>query len=165
MPMGAPISGAAARLGKGGGAAPALPKHGADGLEAWGKARNSHRSAPTKGHHPSAPTKGHHTTHTTKGHRALGHPPQPPTKGHHPSDSSTPHSDASTHHVSPLRHAGDKAGRNRTSDELGELGGVPCNSTLRGDSAVKLCTKECKPSKVQGQCKTCHCSSCSWCKK
>jgi len=63
------------------------------------------------------------------------------------------------------RHAGDKAGRNRTSDELGELGGVPCNSTLRGDSAVKLCTKECKPSKVQGQCKTCHCSSCSWCKK
>ena len=43
LPMGAPISGAAARLGKGGGAAPALPKHGADGLEAWGKARNSHR--------------------------------------------------------------------------------------------------------------------------
>ena len=103
LPMGAPMSGAVARLGKSGGAAPALPKHRADGLEAWGKARNSHRSSPAKGH------------------------PTHPTKGHHPSDSSTPHgtshSDASTH-VSPLRHAGDKAGRNRTLDELGELGGV-----------------------------------------
>jgi drug/metabolite transporter (DMT)-like permease len=151
LPMGAPTSGAVARLGKGGGAAQGSPKHGADGLEAWGKARNSHRS-----------------------------------------DSSVPHgaappSDASTHHVSPLRHTGDKAGRNRTYaarptssrsfsprarllrnrtlDDLGDLGGVPCNSTVRGDSTVKLCTKDCKPSKVQGQCKTCHCSSCSWCKK
>ena len=67
LPMGAPMSGAVARLGKSGGAAPALPKHRADGLEAWGKARNSHRSSPAKGH------------------------PTHPTKGHHPSDSSTPH--------------------------------------------------------------------------
>ena len=43
LPMGAPTSGAVARLGKGGGAAQGSPKHGADGLEAWGKARNSHR--------------------------------------------------------------------------------------------------------------------------
>ena len=197
---------------------------------------------------PSTPPRGTTPTHPPRGTSQgtpLCPPPWPTALAHCPahrpahcalpprttcplhSDSSTPHSDASTHHVSPLRHAGDKAGRNRTYaarptssrsfsprarllrnrtyaarpgarphrtaprrttrcrtrrrcglhaahtarraacrlDELGELGGVPCNSTVRGDSAVKLCTKECKPSKVQGQCKTCHCSSCSWCKK
>jgi len=74
-------------------------------------------------------------------------------------------SDRLSSNVSPLRHAGDKAVRNRTLDGLAYEGGVLCNSTVRGDSAVKLCTKECKPTKVQTQCKTCHCSSCSWCKK
>ena len=54
LPRAAPSSVAPARLGKGGGvgggvlgkgggAAQAATKHGADGVEAWGKARSSHR--------------------------------------------------------------------------------------------------------------------------